>query len=187
VFTVTEVFGDPNNQALDEDGNKLWELEEVESESQVWEHIGWDEEPVLVKEKRIAEGWSVEIVAVNVEDENGDVVDTVPKTIWTYSGDDAVETDEGTQYPPRYEWVQVQQIGEDGKPAFKKVKVYGWVTKTETETVRTPVLDPIDPDPAAREVYDRIYPRTPYEVENEDGGTGMVTPPELFGHIAGHV
>lgn len=34
-----------------------------------------------------------------------------------------------------------------------------------------------------REVYDRIYPQTPYEVIGMDGDTTTVTPPEKFGEF----
>lgn len=38
-------------------------------------------------------------------------------------------------------------------------------------------------DPAARALYDAVWPRTPYAAEDGEGGTVTVTPPERFGQL----
>lgn len=48
------------------------------------------------------------------------------------------------------------------------------------------VSEEIPPLTKARQAYDKVYPRTPYEVIPEEGEAYMVTPPLLFAEIAGH-
>lgn len=47
------------------------------------------------------------------------------------------------------------------------------------------VYDQIFDDPDKYEIYSRVYPHAPYEVDDGEGGTITVTPPNKFGILAG--
>lgn len=186
-FDLHQLLGDPDNQAVDEDGNKLWTTEEVEVTTEYQEVVGSHEDPVMIKVKQLVDGWSSEMVEQDVLDDEGNVIGTKMVEQWTYSGEPAVNENGDAVYPPRYEWVDVQAVDIDGNPETQTVYEYETRTRTETVTRKVPVLDPISPDPAVLEIYNRIYPRTPYDVTDEDGTTRTVTPPFLFGFIDGHL
>ncbi|XKE45763.1 hypothetical protein LG302_01065 [Halomonas organivorans] len=47
------------------------------------------------------------------------------------------------------------------------------------------VYDHVFADPGALAAYDNVYDRTPREVDDGEGGTTTVTPPDWFGILAG--
>lgn len=77
--------------------------------------------------------------------------------------------------------------------AYTLEQVFGYTTPNVYED-GTKVLDDdgevqmieVQHDPAVRAIYDRIYPRTPYIVTPTEGEPYEVTPPLIFGVIAGH-
>jgi hypothetical protein len=171
-------------QATDPDtGEKLWTTEAGTEIERTRVQTGTLTVIPTRQEKRLVDGWSVTQVEQDVLDElTGEVVDTKTVDQWNYTGETTTDADGNTIYPAKYEYVEVTMPEE----AYES-PVYGWEEKEAPVVTRKPLMVAVEPDPEVKAIYDRIYPRTRYDVTNEEGMLTTVTPPLLFGFLDGHI
>lgn len=197
VYTIEQLFSSAElaeygyrRQAVDADGLLLTttELRTVTSTERVQVGVNTITH-TTVKQKQQHPDWSFELVQNRI-DINGDgVLDQYTEgfhKVWTFNGTPEEDADGNLIYPPKYQWVDVEVELEEPieEPIFEDRE-----TTSQVE-VTVPVWAEWEADPEARAVYDRLYPRTPYDVTDEQGNViETVTPrliPDQF-RIQGHL